>query len=136
MTQYALIVSGSRYATVEHLAFIEQTLNLGLTSIGAIFVGDAKGVDSLVLDYAVARDIPSYRFTADWKKFGRSAGPRRNRQMIQTAIHCEGLTPLLITFKHPEAANVGSRSATVIAKEYGITTREFTLPIVHTAKVS
>lgn len=34
--------------------------------------------------WAFARDIPVDRYPADWNKHGRSAGPIRNQQMIDT----------------------------------------------------
>ena len=47
--------------------------------------GGAPGADTLAVRYATEADIPFKVFPADWKKYGRSAGPRRNRQMAEYA---------------------------------------------------
>lgn len=53
--------------------------------ITEVVCGCARGADTGGEDWAKARGVPVARFPADWKKFGRSAGPRRNLQMAQYA---------------------------------------------------
>lgn len=48
----------------------------------AIAEGEAKGADSLAREWASERRVPCARFPALWEVHGRSAGPRRNRQMF------------------------------------------------------
>lgn len=48
-----------------------------------IFVGCAKGVDQIVRDYANEYGIELRKFVADWKGLGKSAGPKRNAQMVK-----------------------------------------------------
>lgn len=48
-----------------------------------IVSGGAPGADTLAVRYATEAGIPFKVFPADWKKYGRSAGPRRNRQMAE-----------------------------------------------------
>ena len=43
--------------------------------------GGARGADSLAEAYAVARKIPIKVMHADWNKYGKSAGYRRNEEM-------------------------------------------------------
>lgn len=43
-----------------------------------------QGADQLAYEWAQAEDFPCEVFPADWTKFGRSAGPRRNAQMVAT----------------------------------------------------
>ena len=40
-----------------------------------------QGADQLAYEWAQETDFPCRTFPADWKQFGRSAGPRRNSQM-------------------------------------------------------
>ena len=46
-------------------------------------VGDAFGVDYAVAEWAAFQGIPFEVFHADWNKFGKGAGPIRNRQMLE-----------------------------------------------------
>jgi len=44
--------------------------------------GDAKGADRLAGDWANERGIPIFACPPDWRRYGRGAGPKRNRQML------------------------------------------------------
>lgn len=47
--------------------------------------GDAPlGADSLARAWAEAYNVPQHRYPADWSKYGRSAGPKRNKLMVDT----------------------------------------------------
>jgi predicted Rossmann fold nucleotide-binding protein DprA/Smf involved in DNA uptake len=50
-----------------------------------IVSGMASGVDTLAIQYANENNLPLKEFHAQWHLFGRSAGPRRNRQMAEYA---------------------------------------------------
>lgn len=43
--------------------------------------GGANGADSLAHQWAANRKIPTTIFPADWKTYGKSAGPIRNQKM-------------------------------------------------------
>lgn len=43
----------------------------------------AKGVDTLGEQWANINSVAVKRFPADWNKYGRGAGPVRNRQMSE-----------------------------------------------------
>ena len=58
-----------------------------------IIHGGAKGADSLAGDWAKDHDIYLKVFPADWKQYGKSAGPKRNQKMIE-----EGKPDLVIAF--------------------------------------
>jgi len=47
--------------------------------------GDGPGTDQCGKRYARERGYPLELYPADWKTFGRSAGPKRNRQMALVA---------------------------------------------------
>ncbi len=47
--------------------------------------GGAHGADTLGARYATARRFQLHLFPAEWKKYGRSAGFRRNDQMAERA---------------------------------------------------
>jgi ABC-type Fe3+-hydroxamate transport system substrate-binding protein len=49
-----------------------------------IIHGGAKGADSLAGDWAAYNDVPQRIFLPDWELYGKSAGIRRNNQMLDT----------------------------------------------------
>jgi len=53
--------------------------------ITTVICGKAKGADTLGETWALCNSIPIEYFPAEWDKFGKSAGVRRNRQMAQNA---------------------------------------------------
>ncbi len=50
--------------------------------ISKVVSGGAKGADALAARYAKENNIPLKEFLADWEKFGRSAGPIRNQEIV------------------------------------------------------
>jgi hypothetical protein len=66
-----------------------------LEPIGAsvIIEGGAKGADFLARAWAKDRCITVEEFEADWKAYGKKAGPIRNQQMID-----EGKPELVVAF--------------------------------------
>ena len=47
-----------------------------------IIHGAARGADSLADDYGRERELRVIRYPADWKTYGRRAGPIRNKLML------------------------------------------------------
>jgi hypothetical protein len=52
-----------------------------------IVSGDAKGADAFAENYAAEYHYPYKQFRADWDRWGRPAGPIRNRAMAQYGTH-------------------------------------------------
>lgn len=50
--------------------------------IACIIEGGASGADRMAYNWARWRGVEVVEFLADWDAHGRSAGPRRNRQML------------------------------------------------------
>ena len=68
-----------------------------------IISGGASGIDSLAERYAREHDLPLQVFAADWRRFGKSAGPRRKLQALAPTTRLEkrkkqGYLRLLYTF--------------------------------------
>lgn len=63
----------------------EMLLSLGCTEVVS---GGAKGADAYGESIAQYMEIPVKIFPAQWSTFGKSAGPRRNREM---AIYADAL---------------------------------------------
>jgi predicted Rossmann fold nucleotide-binding protein DprA/Smf involved in DNA uptake len=51
----------------------------------AIISGGAAGADTLAEQYAKTHAIPLQVFQADWKKYGRQAGPIRNKLIVESS---------------------------------------------------
>lgn len=89
--RYKLIIAGTRsFNDYELLRSILSTLFMKrrcwtINWNEEIVSGGAPGADTLAVRYATEADIPFKVFPTDWKKYGRSAGPRRNRQMAEYA---------------------------------------------------
>ena len=76
--------------------FIE-TLDAVIDKENTVIVsGGAKGADSLAEKYATANGIEIKVFPAEWSKYGKSAGPIRNKQMLDYIS--DGADSLVIAF--------------------------------------
>lgn len=80
-----IIIAGSRQLdnAADILPIIAEKLegSLLIEEITEIVSGKAKGIDTIGEMYAEYNSIPVKEFPADWTKYGRAAGPIRNREM-------------------------------------------------------
>lgn len=73
------IIAGSRNITSDKVLYV-----LDMTSgISEVISGGAKGPDAIGEEWAIKKGIPVKRFPADWNKWGKSAGIRRNIEMLE-----------------------------------------------------
>jgi hypothetical protein len=77
-----LIIAGSRSFTNYQL--LCQTLAPERSRITQVLTGGARGADQLGYRWAWKHAIKHQLFRADWERFGKSAGVRRNYQMAQS----------------------------------------------------
>lgn len=80
-----VLVTGSRDPQVASDEKIEQAMLLAVGHVDeqhSLIVGDASGVDAkaTAIAYKLGWDVTVVR--AEWDKYGRSAGPRRNQKMV------------------------------------------------------
>jgi hypothetical protein len=85
-----VVVTGSRDWTNYRLV----CQNLDRFTIGELHEGAARGADACARRWALSRGVTSFRHPADWKAFGKSAGPRRN-----IAMHKAANADLVVAFK-------------------------------------
>lgn len=80
-----LMVSGSRHAVDP--TPIETALDEfhAASPIAHLHHGGARGVDSIAHQWALRNNVPVTSHPADWSTYGRSAGPIRNRAMLDEA---------------------------------------------------
>lgn len=76
-----VIIAGSRDIT--DLYLVEDAVLMSKFEITEVVSGGARGVDKLGEVFANYLSIPVKMFQADWAKFGKSAGHRRNKEMAQ-----------------------------------------------------
>jgi hypothetical protein len=78
-----LIIAGTR--TFDNYKLLKESIlkNINISDIEEIVSGTAKGADSLGELFAFENDIPVKRFPANWEKYGKSAGYRRNVEMAE-----------------------------------------------------
>jgi len=72
--------------------------------------GDARGADRLASEWAQERGVLILACPADWERYGRGAGPKRNRQMLDQK------PDLVVAFP----GGSGTRHMVIIAEEAGV----------------
>ena len=83
-----IVVAGCRYFTDYPIAkaFIEKAISDLRGKHELVFLsGSCTGADRLGERFAAENGFEVKYFPADWKTFGKSAGPIRNRQMAEAA---------------------------------------------------
>lgn len=86
---FKVIIAGTRDFNNYHL--LKMKLDKILSNITddiVIVSGKARGADTLGEKYAKEKGYQIAEFPADWEKFGRSAGYKRNVQMAEYADAC------------------------------------------------
>lgn len=83
---FFLLIAGSR-GYVDNVTFDRIVgENIGLESLlheVVIVEGGAQGTDRMARHYAISRGLMLDEFKAEWSKYGRAAGPKRNDQMTE-----------------------------------------------------
>lgn len=84
------VITGSRTLTkIEHAAWIEKRLlEYFKPGVAMINGGCPKGVDQICKRWALENDRELILMPADWNKYGRGAGFRRNGEMSEIADNC------------------------------------------------
>ncbi len=114
---YRIIVAGSRDFCDYFL--LRETLDTYLSDKTDVTLisGTAKGADRLGERYAEERGIPILRCPADWKRYKRGAGAKRNEDMARLAVE-NGAHGALFAFW--DGVSTGTRQMIKIAEEYGL----------------
>ena len=61
--------------------------------IDAVIHGAGRGADTLADTWAALRGVPAHAFPAQWRAYGRGAGPIRNQRMLD-----DGKPGLVVAF--------------------------------------
>ena len=76
-----LVCGGRDWTDKSYIDFLIRNLMITY-NIAVVIEGGAKGVDALAKEVANKYKIPVREFPANWAKYGKAAGPIRNKQMI------------------------------------------------------
>jgi hypothetical protein len=80
MPKRVIVCGGRDYADVAWLDAILSTVWRKHPD-AELVEGGARGADRLAAEWATARGVPHLRVPADWDRYGKAAGPRRNEAM-------------------------------------------------------
>ncbi|MDX1470229.1 MAG: hypothetical protein R3213_01935 [Flavobacteriaceae bacterium] len=78
-----LVIAGSRNLEIDEYLIDELCRTMLDDDPTEIVSGGSGSVDLSGEDYALLKGLPIEQFLADWDKFGKSAGPIRNRAMAE-----------------------------------------------------
>jgi hypothetical protein len=104
------IIAGGR--GFDDYEFLKESVDALEIDITEVVSGKCKGVDLFGEQYAKENEIKIKEFPANWKQFGRSAGPIRNGEMAKYA-------DTLIAFWDQKSK--GTKSMINLAKKNGLT---------------
>jgi hypothetical protein len=76
--------------------------------------GAATGADTMGGEWAKARDMPVDAFPAQWDRHGKSAGPIRNQQMLDSGLD------LVVAFHDNIRNSKGTKHMVGIARQAGV----------------
>lgn len=82
-----LIIAGGRDVELDAKDYALLDWIHAEAPVSEVVSGTAEGVDTCGEMWAIKHNIPVKRFYADWKTYGRAAGPMRNMRMAEYARH-------------------------------------------------
>jgi glycerophosphoryl diester phosphodiesterase len=103
------IIAGSRDIT--NYGEVVKAIAASKIEITKVVTGRARGVDELGETWAREHNIPVRPFPAQWNKYGKSAGYRRNESMAEYA---EALIAVW------DGKSKGTRNMIDTARKYGL----------------
>ena len=80
--KYLLIAGSRNFEDREIFDRVTEEIIDGDHQFTVIVEGGASGADTMAREYAQEHDMRHIEFKAEWKKYGRAAGPKRNDEMI------------------------------------------------------
>jgi len=112
MKKSRVLVCGSRNWT-DKKAILEFLWKLSRDTL--IIEGEGRGADRIARDLAILLGFNILPFPADWKRYGKAAGPIRNQQMLD-----EGKPDLVVAFHNNLSKSKGTKDMVNRAKKAGI----------------
>lgn len=115
-----LLVCGPRDYTIagevwKAMSDVTNALTVGPPAV--LINGGGRGVDETAREWADCWNVSIERYDADWEAHGRSAGPRRNQQMID-----EGKPNIVLAIQYKGRKTPGTQDMIRRAQKAGIRT--------------
>jgi len=85
MGEFRVIVCGGR--DYDNEEFVWKVLDCLFKEGLVIIQGGARGADSFAKNWAENHDVENREFEADWNRYGRAAGHKRNTKMLEEDPH-------------------------------------------------
>ena len=117
-----ILFCGSRVLTTEIKKLVDAEFELLLkTTEFTVVSGAGTGVDTYVAELCKESEVSIVEYPADWKTHGRSAGSRRNQQMVDVLEAGD------VVYAFPSKDSVGTWHTVGLArKKKGVEVRIFT----------
>lgn len=110
------IIAGTRNLT--DLRYVPEAVKRSGFEISEVVYGCQRGIDTLARRWAEEQGIPTKPFPPDWDKFGRAAGPIRNRKMAE---YSEALIAIW------DGKSRGTSDMIRVAREKGLKVKVYTV---------
>lgn len=82
----SVIVTGGRdYADRDYVFATMDAVKKKYPNL-TLYHGGCTGADTLAHEWALSREVMIIVMPAEWKKYGRSAGPKRNETMLWKSL--------------------------------------------------
>jgi len=108
-----VIIAGSREFTSLDFDVLEEACLSSGYWFTTVISGTAQGADTLGERFARKYHIPVERYPADWERYGKSAGHRRN-EFMATKVKAQALVALW------DGSSKGTKSMIQLAKQNGL----------------
>jgi hypothetical protein len=83
--------------------------------VTAVIEGEARGADTFAREWGHARGVKVLAFPAQWKLYGKGAGPVRNAQML-----AEGKPDVVVFFHDDLSTSKGTLDMVTRARRAGV----------------
>lgn len=86
---FAIIICGGRFEPLTSIRKLLLREFIELNNVKMVITGGATGIDEQAHEFCKSMELTCEVLDADWKKYGKSAGPIRNRQMLTRLMAIE-----------------------------------------------
>lgn len=114
-----VIICGGRstFLTAEDYAWLDTLVRE--MAITMVITGGATGADTNAHQWAKKRGLDTAVFEANWQRYGKSAGYKRNKRMLEVALNiavCDDTLAGVIGF----SGGKGTQMMLAMAREAGV----------------